>query len=61
MGPGVYDSHSARVPGVETKQRLLERACEVIPAEHLILDAERAGGLLGARKRQTLKSTRAYR
>jgi len=35
IGPGVYDSHSARVPSVETMQRLLERACEVIPAEHL--------------------------
>jgi 5-methyltetrahydropteroyltriglutamate--homocysteine methyltransferase len=35
IGPGVYDSHSARVPSVEAMQRLLERACEVIPPEHL--------------------------
>jgi 5-methyltetrahydropteroyltriglutamate--homocysteine methyltransferase len=35
IGPGVYDSHAARVPSVATMQRLLERACEVIPAEHL--------------------------
>jgi 5-methyltetrahydropteroyltriglutamate--homocysteine methyltransferase len=35
IGPGVYDSHSARVPSMEAMQRLLERACEVIPAEHL--------------------------
>ncbi len=35
IGPGVYDIHSPRVPGVETMQRLLERACEVIPAERL--------------------------
>ncbi|WP_144159891.1 5-methyltetrahydropteroyltriglutamate--homocysteine S-methyltransferase [Paraburkholderia sp. BCC1885] len=35
IGPGVFDTHSARVPAVETMQRLLERACEVIPAERL--------------------------
>lgn len=35
IGPGVYDSHSARVPSVETMQALLERACGVIPPEHL--------------------------
>ena len=35
IGPGVYDSHSARVPSVEAMQRLLERACEVIAAEQL--------------------------
>jgi 5-methyltetrahydropteroyltriglutamate--homocysteine methyltransferase len=35
IGPGVYDIHSPRVPGVEAMQRLLERACEVIPAERL--------------------------
>jgi 5-methyltetrahydropteroyltriglutamate--homocysteine methyltransferase len=35
IGPGVYDTHSSRVPSVETMQRLLERACEVIPAERL--------------------------
>jgi 5-methyltetrahydropteroyltriglutamate--homocysteine methyltransferase len=35
IGPGVHDSHAARVPSVATMQRLLERACDVIPAEHL--------------------------
>ncbi|RKE37603.1 methionine synthase (B12-independent) [Paraburkholderia sp. BL23I1N1] len=35
IGPGVYDTHSSRVPSVEAMQRLLERACEVIPAERL--------------------------
>ncbi|OAJ62256.1 5-methyltetrahydropteroyltriglutamate--homocysteine S-methyltransferase [Paraburkholderia ginsengiterrae] len=35
IGPGVYDIHSPRVPGTEAMQRLLERACEVIPAERL--------------------------
>ncbi|RKF38223.1 5-methyltetrahydropteroyltriglutamate--homocysteine S-methyltransferase [Paraburkholderia fungorum] len=35
IGPGVYDTHSSRVPSAETMQRLLERACEVIPAERL--------------------------
>jgi 5-methyltetrahydropteroyltriglutamate--homocysteine methyltransferase len=35
IGPGVYDTHSSRVPSVEAMQRLLERACEVIPVERL--------------------------
>jgi 5-methyltetrahydropteroyltriglutamate--homocysteine methyltransferase len=35
IGPGVYDIHSPRVPSVEAMQCLLERACEVIPAERL--------------------------
>jgi 5-methyltetrahydropteroyltriglutamate--homocysteine methyltransferase len=35
IGPGVYDTHSSHVPSVEAMQRLLERACEVIPAERL--------------------------
>jgi 5-methyltetrahydropteroyltriglutamate--homocysteine methyltransferase len=35
IGPGVYDIHSPRVPGADAMQRLLERACEVIPAERL--------------------------
>ena len=35
IGPGVYDIHSPRVPGANAMQRLLERACEVIPAERL--------------------------
>ncbi|QQC65757.1 5-methyltetrahydropteroyltriglutamate--homocysteine S-methyltransferase [Paraburkholderia ginsengisoli] len=35
IGPGVYDIHSPRVPSAQAMQRLLERACEVIPAERL--------------------------
>ncbi|MFM0717329.1 5-methyltetrahydropteroyltriglutamate--homocysteine S-methyltransferase [Paraburkholderia strydomiana] len=35
IGPGVYDIHSPRVPGADAMLRLLERACEVIPAERL--------------------------
>jgi 5-methyltetrahydropteroyltriglutamate--homocysteine methyltransferase len=35
IGPGVYDIHSPRVPTSEAMERLLERACEVIPAERL--------------------------
>ena len=35
IGPGVYDIHSPRVPDVESMVGLLERACEVIPAERL--------------------------
>ncbi|WP_244305922.1 5-methyltetrahydropteroyltriglutamate--homocysteine S-methyltransferase [Paraburkholderia lacunae] len=35
IGPGVYDIHSPRVPSAEAMQRLLERACEVIPAGRL--------------------------
>ncbi|WP_144139645.1 5-methyltetrahydropteroyltriglutamate--homocysteine S-methyltransferase [Paraburkholderia sp. BCC1884] len=35
IGPGVYDTHSSRVPSVDAMRRLLERACEVIPAERL--------------------------
>jgi 5-methyltetrahydropteroyltriglutamate--homocysteine methyltransferase len=35
IGPGVYDTHSPRVPNVDTMKRLLERACEVIPAGRL--------------------------
>ncbi|MFT3859464.1 MAG: 5-methyltetrahydropteroyltriglutamate--homocysteine S-methyltransferase [Aquabacterium sp.] len=35
IGPGVYDIHSPRVPGVEAMVKLLERACEVIPVERL--------------------------
>jgi 5-methyltetrahydropteroyltriglutamate--homocysteine methyltransferase len=31
----VYDIHSPRVPGVEAMQKLLERACEVIPPQRL--------------------------
>ena len=35
IGPGVYDIHSPRVPGVEAMLKLLERACEVIPPQRL--------------------------
>jgi 5-methyltetrahydropteroyltriglutamate--homocysteine methyltransferase len=35
IGPGVYDIHSPRVPSQQAIQRLLERACEVIPVERL--------------------------
>ncbi|RZT39059.1 5-methyltetrahydropteroyltriglutamate--homocysteine S-methyltransferase [Cupriavidus agavae] len=35
IGPGVYDIHSPRVPGVDAMTRLLERACQVIPPERL--------------------------
>ncbi|WP_461210117.1 5-methyltetrahydropteroyltriglutamate--homocysteine S-methyltransferase [Desulfocurvus sp. DL9XJH121] len=35
IGPGVYDIHSPRVPGVEEILDLLRQALEVIPAERL--------------------------
>lgn len=35
IGPGVYDIHSPRVPGVEDIERLLRKAALVIPAKHL--------------------------
>jgi len=35
IGPGVYDIRSPRIPSVDAMQRMLERACEVIPAERL--------------------------
>ncbi len=35
IGPGVYDIHSPRVPGVDEMERLLRKAAEVIPARHL--------------------------
>jgi 5-methyltetrahydropteroyltriglutamate--homocysteine methyltransferase len=35
IGPGVYDIHSPRVPSVDAMQRLIEKACEVIPPERL--------------------------
>ena len=35
IGPGVYDIHSPRVPSVDAMVRLLERACDVIPADRL--------------------------
>jgi 5-methyltetrahydropteroyltriglutamate--homocysteine methyltransferase len=35
IGPGVYDIHSPRVPSIDAIERLLTRACDVIPAERL--------------------------
>ncbi|WP_133646132.1 5-methyltetrahydropteroyltriglutamate--homocysteine S-methyltransferase [Paraburkholderia flava] len=35
IGPGVYDTHSPRIPSVAAMQQLLERACSVIPAGRL--------------------------
>jgi 5-methyltetrahydropteroyltriglutamate--homocysteine methyltransferase len=35
IGPGVYDIHSPRVPGVDEMERLLRKAAQVIPAAHL--------------------------
>ncbi len=35
IGPGVYDIHSPRVPGVDEMERLLRKAARVIPAAHL--------------------------
>jgi 5-methyltetrahydropteroyltriglutamate--homocysteine methyltransferase len=35
IGPGVYDIHSPRVPSIEAIERLLMRACNVVPVERL--------------------------
>ena len=35
IGPGVYDIHSPRVPGVDAMLHLLERACDVIDPQRL--------------------------
>ncbi|WP_321818030.1 MULTISPECIES: 5-methyltetrahydropteroyltriglutamate--homocysteine S-methyltransferase [unclassified Paraburkholderia] len=35
IGPGVYDIHSPRVPHTDEMVRLIERACETIPAARL--------------------------
>ncbi|MCW7539828.1 5-methyltetrahydropteroyltriglutamate--homocysteine S-methyltransferase [Aquabacterium sp. A7-Y] len=35
IGPGVYDIHSPRVPGVEEMQQLLDRACQVVDPRRL--------------------------
>ncbi|GKS84491.1 5-methyltetrahydropteroyltriglutamate--homocysteine S-methyltransferase [Acidovorax sp. SUPP1855] len=35
IGPGVYDIHSPRVPGVQEMRRLLEKAAQVVPVENL--------------------------
>ena len=35
IGPGVYDIHSPRVPSLEEMEKLLEKACELLPQEHI--------------------------
>jgi 5-methyltetrahydropteroyltriglutamate--homocysteine methyltransferase len=35
IGPGIYDIHSPRVPGVEEMTELLDKALAVVPAERL--------------------------
>ena len=35
IGPGVYDIHSPRVPSVDEMVRLMKKASEVIPPQHL--------------------------
>src|SRR5450830_1881320 len=35
IGPGVYDIHSPRVPGIADMVRLLQRAAAVVPPERL--------------------------
>ncbi|MDA8446738.1 5-methyltetrahydropteroyltriglutamate--homocysteine S-methyltransferase [Paracidovorax valerianellae] len=35
IGPGVYDIHSPRVPGVQEMRRLLEKAAQVVPVQNL--------------------------
>ena len=35
IGPGVWDIHSPRVPGVDEMERLMRKAAEVIPAQNL--------------------------
>ncbi|MCV9388300.1 5-methyltetrahydropteroyltriglutamate--homocysteine S-methyltransferase [Reichenbachiella ulvae] len=35
IGPGVYDIHSPRVPSVEEIEKLLVRASELLPIEHI--------------------------
>jgi 5-methyltetrahydropteroyltriglutamate--homocysteine methyltransferase len=43
IGPGVCDIQSPRMPSVQAMQRLLERACEVIPPQRLWVNLD--GGL----------------
>ncbi|MEY2334826.1 5-methyltetrahydropteroyltriglutamate--homocysteine S-methyltransferase [Acidithiobacillus ferrianus] len=40
IGPGVYDIHSPRVPGVEEMVGLLEKAVSVVPAERLWINPD---------------------
>jgi 5-methyltetrahydropteroyltriglutamate--homocysteine methyltransferase len=35
IGPGVYDIHSPRIPSIDDMVRLLKKAAEVVPGEHL--------------------------
>ena len=35
IGPGVYDIHSPRIPTIEEIQKLLIKASELLPAEHI--------------------------
>jgi 5-methyltetrahydropteroyltriglutamate--homocysteine methyltransferase len=40
IGPGVYDIHSPRVPSQEEMQRLMHKACAVIPRERLWINPD---------------------
>ena len=40
IGPGVYDIHSPRVPGVDEMVRLLERATDTLPSENLWINPD---------------------
>ena len=40
IGPGVYDIHSPRIPTVETMEKLMRRAIEVIPIERLWINPD---------------------
>ena len=40
IGPGVYDIHSPRVPGVEEMVGLMEKAVSVVPAERLWINPD---------------------
>jgi 5-methyltetrahydropteroyltriglutamate--homocysteine methyltransferase len=40
IGPGVYDIHSPRVPSVESIEKLMRRAMDVIPAERLWINPD---------------------
>jgi 5-methyltetrahydropteroyltriglutamate--homocysteine methyltransferase len=35
IGPGVYDIHSPRIPSIEEIEKLLEKAANVLPVEHI--------------------------
>ena len=40
IGPGVYDIHSPRIPSVETMEKLMLRAIEVIPVDRLWINPD---------------------